>query len=52
MMKCIRKFPFGSAAGGSGLRPNHLYELSKGQDFGHGSTFISSVARFLNLFLS
>ena len=51
-MTCIRKFPLGSAAGGSGLRPNHLYELSKVLDFGHGSTFISSITRFVNLFLS
>ena len=40
VVKCIRKFPLGSAAGGSGLCPNHLYELSKVHDFGHGSTFI------------
>ena len=52
VMKCIRKFPLSSAAGDSGLRPIHLYELSKVQDFGHGSTFISSITRFVNLFLS
>ena len=52
VMKAIQKFPLGSAAGGSGLRPNHIYELSKVQDFGHRSTFISAMTRFLNLFLS
>ena len=52
VMKAIRKFPLGSAAGVSDLRPNHIYELSKVQDFGHGSTFISAMTRFVNLFLS
>ena len=52
VMKAIKKFHLGSAAGGSGLRPNHIYELSKVQDFGHGSTFISAMTRFVNLFLS
>ena len=27
VMKAIKKFPLGSVAGGSGLRPNHIYEL-------------------------
>ena len=51
-MKCIRKFPLGSAKGGSGLRSNHIYELSKAQHFWHGSTFISSITKFVNPFLS
>ena len=51
-MKAIKKVSLGSVAGGSGLRPNHLYELSKVQDFGHRSTFISAMTRFVNLFLS
>ena len=46
------QFPLGSAAGGSGFSPNHIYELSKVQDFGHGSTFISAMTRFVNFFLS
>ena len=52
VMKGFKKFPVGSAAGGSGLRPNNIHELSKVQDFGHGSTFISAMTRFANLFLS
>ena len=52
VMKAIQKFPLGSAAGGSGLRPNHIYELSKVQDFGHWSTFISTMKRFVKLCLS
>ena len=52
VMKAIKKFPLGSAAEGSGLRPNHICELSKVLDFGHGSTFISAMTRFVNLFLS
>ena len=52
VMKATKTFPLGSAAGGSGLCPNHIYELSKVQDFGHGSTFISAMTRFVNLFLS
>ena len=52
VIKDFKKFPLGSAAGGSGLRQNHIYELSKVQDFGQGSTFISAMTRFVNLFLS
>ena len=42
-MKAIKKSTFGSAAGGSGLRPNHIYELSKVQDFGRGSNLMPLV---------
>ena len=52
VMKAIKNVPLGSAAGGSCLHPNHIYELSKVQDFGNGSTFISAMTRFVNLFLS
>ena len=38
----IKYFPFGSAAGGSGLRPNHIYELSKVEDSSRENTIIGA----------
>ena len=38
----IKHFPLGSAAGGSGLQLNHLYELSNVGHCSHGNTFIGA----------
>ena len=48
----IKHFPLGSAAGGSGLRPNQLYELSNVQYCSHGNTFIGTLTNFVNRLLS
>ena len=43
----IKHFTIGSPAGGSGLRPNHLYEFSKVEDCSHGK-FIGALTNFVN----
>lgn len=51
VLKATQKFPLRSAGGGSGLCPNRVFELSRFEDYGHGSTFIGALTTSVNLFL-
>lgn len=49
VMKMIRSFPAGSAAGSDGFRPQHLMELVQSSDA--GSALLTAVTSFVNLLL-
>ena len=49
VMKMIRSFPAGSAAGSDGFRPQHLLELVQSSDA--GSTLLAATTSFVNMLL-
>ena len=50
VMKMIRSFPAGSAAGSDGFRPNHLLEMVQSSDA--GGALLSVTTSFVNMLLN